>query len=157
MEQKTNKLAQFKQWIFSIVICRNMITSKRIGVTLIRNRFNLNYLWVGFFNRFGFDIQHKKIHLFDGKKQHNYCVIGFILIYYGNMERYYAKADQYGNCYEPCQLKKDKGTMIGSCSCSECHNCIKHGKDAYGGVTWIECRNLDGALGRNVELNKLQP
>ena len=82
MEYSLNKVTQFKQWILSIVKCRNLATSKGIGVTLINNKFNLNYLRVGLINRFGFDIQHNRIHLFDGNSQHSYFIVGFITIMY---------------------------------------------------------------------------
>ena len=65
------------------------------------------------------------------------------------MEQYHGKSDQYHNCYEPCLIKSP---MIGSIACSECGNCVKHGTDDFdGSVTWIMCKKLDEALGRDVD------
>lgn len=65
------------------------------------------------------------------------------------MKEFYGKIDMYGICYTPCLIKSP--IMIGSVACSECNNCSHFGKTENGSVTWIKCKELDRALGNDVD------
>lgn len=62
---------------------------------------------------------------------------------YPHLEQYFSTKIG-NNCTEYCYVMND-GTMIGSCKCSECDNCVSYGVDDDENVSWIKCKRLNYA------------
>lgn len=66
------------------------------------------------------------------------------------IDKYYFRGDEYGNCTEPCQVFGGN-RMIGSVRCQECQFCTA--KDSpckfTGYIDWIACEKIDQATGKD--------